>query len=77
MRQAVEEILNGKFIHEKGSLEISCQRIQLEMDAGTVAEGSFNIYGPAGQVTAGHVISSDLRMECVTRTFGGSQDEIF
>ena len=77
MRQAVEEILNGKFIHEKGSLEISCQRIQLEMEAGTVAEGSFRVYGPAGQVTEGQVISSDLRMECVTRTFSGSQDEIF
>ncbi len=77
MRQVIEDILNGKFNHDRGSLEFSCQRIQLEVDADTVTEGSFTIYGPEGQVTEGDVISSDLRMECVSRRFGGVQDEIF
>ena len=34
------------------------------------------VYGPKGQVTEGHIVSSDLRMECVTEIFSGSQDEI-
>ena len=76
MRQAVEEILNGKFNHDKGSLDFSCQRIQLEIRADEVAEDSFMIYGSAGQVTEGYVVSSDLRMECITRSFSGIQDEI-
>lgn len=76
MRQAVEEILNGKFNHDKGSLEFSCQRVQLEIHADEVAEGSFVVYGPSGQVTEGCVVSSDLRMECITRRFSGAQDEI-
>ncbi len=77
MRQVIEEILNGKFNHENGSLDFSCQRLSLEVHADTVAEGSFTVYGPAGKVTEGHVISSDLRMECVSRKFSGAQDEIF
>ena len=76
MRQAVDEILNGKFNHENGTLEFSCQRIVLEVQADTVTEDSFTIYGPDGQVTEGYAVSSDLRMECVTRRFGGTQDEI-
>lgn len=35
------------------------------------------IYGPAGRMTEGEVVSSDLRMECITRRFSGLQDEIF
>lgn len=76
MRQAVEEILNGKFNHENGTLEFSCQRISLEVQADTVTEDSFLIYGPEGQVTEGHVVSSDLRMECLTRQFAGAREEI-
>lgn len=76
MRQAVEEILNGKFNQERGQLSFSCQRIQMEIHADTVVEDSFVLYGPEGQVTEGDVVSSDLRMECITRSFSGVQDEI-
>ena len=77
MRQAVEEILNGKFNRDKGSLDFSCQSIRIELHADAAAEGSFMIYGPAGRMTEGEVVSSDLRMECITRRFSGLQDEIF
>ncbi len=76
MRQVIEEILHGKFNFESGSLDFSCPRIELSLHADTACEGFFLVYGPEGQVTEGHVTSSDLRMECVTRTFSGSQDEI-
>ena len=77
MRQAVEEILNGKFNHDDGLLDFSCQRIQLELCTDEVREGSFMVYGPAGRVTEGYVVSSDLRMECITHKFSGTQDELF
>lgn len=76
MRQAVEEILNGKFNQDNGSLDFSCRRIRVEIPAGTVVEDSFTVYGTAGQVTEGYAVSSDLRMECVTGRFSGTQDEI-
>lgn len=76
MRQVIEEILHGKFNFENGSLDFSCPRIELSLHADTACEGFFLVYGPRGQVTEGHVVSSDLRMECVTKTFSGSQDEI-
>lgn len=73
----MDEILSGNFKFENGSLDFSCPRIELSVQKGTVAEGSFTIYGRQGVVTEGYVVSSDLRMECLTQTFGGSQDEIF
>ena len=63
MRQVIEEILHGKFNFENGSLDFSCPRIELSLHADTACEGFFLVYGPQGQVTEGHVVSSDLRME--------------
>lgn len=76
MRQVIEEIRNGNFNFDNGSLDFSCPRIELSLLADTVEEGSFSIYGPEGRVTEGYVVSSDLRMECITRGFSGSEDEI-
>ena len=76
MRQVIEEILQGKFNVDNGSLDFSCPRIELSLHADEVCEGFFLVYGPKGQMTEGHVTSSDLRMECVTEIFSGSQDEI-
>ena len=76
VRQAAEEILNGKFNVGNGSLDFSCPRIEISLHADAVAEDFFTVYGPEGQMTEGYVVSSDLRMECMTQSFGGSQDEI-
>ena len=76
MRQVVEEILNGKFNVDNGSLDFSCPRIDISLHADAVAEDFFTVYGPAGCVTEGYVVSSDLRMECTPQSFNGSQDEI-
>lgn len=77
MRQVIEEIRNGNFNFDNGSLDFSCPRIEMSLHADTVEEGSFFVYGPRGRATEGYVVSSDLRMECMTRNFSGSQDEIF
>ena len=76
MRQAAEEILNGKFNGGNGSLDFSCPRVDISLHADTVTEDFFTVYGPEGQMTEGYVVSTDLRMECMTQSFGGSQDEI-
>ncbi|MDE7197870.1 MAG: hypothetical protein K2O15_03190, partial [Lachnospiraceae bacterium] len=73
----VDEILEGKFHAGDGSLEFSCPRVTLSLQADTACEGSFFVYGPEGALTEGEVCASDLRMECVSTRFGGSQDEIF
>lgn len=72
----VDEILEGKFHTDDGSLEFSCPRVTLSLQADTACEGSFFVYGPEGAVTEGTVAASDLRMDCVTKRFGGSEDEI-
>jgi hypothetical protein len=76
VRQVVEEILNGNFNFDKGSLDFSCPRIDLSLLKDTVEEGTFSIYGPEGCVTEGYIVSTDLRMECMTKHFSGSQDEV-
>ncbi len=73
----VDEILEGKFHVDDGSLEFSCPRVMLSLQADTACEGSFFVYGPEGGVTEGKVSASDLRMECVSAHFSGSEDEIF
>lgn len=72
----VDEILEGKFHTGDGTLSFSCPRVTLSLQADTVCEGSFFVYGPEGMVTEGTVTASDLRMTCVTKRFGGSEDEI-
>ena len=76
MKQAVEEILNGKFNTDGGSLELSCQRVDLSLHAGAAAEGSFTVCGSEGRAAEGYVISTDLRLQCLTDTFDGSREEI-
>ena len=60
MRQVVEEILQGKFNVDSGSLDFSCPRIELSLHADTACEGFFLVYGPKGQVTEGHVVQDEI-----------------
>jgi len=76
LKQVIQEILNGNFKYTGGALDFSCQRIELSVHAGEIVEGSFTVYGAPGVLTEGTVVSSDLRMTCLTDSFGGSQDEI-
>ncbi len=62
---------------DDGSLRFSCQQVTLSLQADTACEGSFFVRGSEKAVTEGAVTASDLRMECVTKCFSGSEDEIF
>jgi len=77
LKQIIREILDGNFKYENGTLDFSCPRIELSVRAGEMAEGSFFINGAKDAMTEGHIVSSDLRMACLSPSFGGSRDEIF
>ena len=77
MQEIIERILEGNFDYENGSLDISCTKIELSIPQGGIYEGSFHLTSSPGQITDGYVTSSDIRMECLTPEFSGSDVEIF
>lgn len=76
MREVVEQIITNKYDYEKGSLDFSCTKLELEIRQGEVREGSFRIFSTEGKYTKGYVSSTDLRMECLTTEFVGNEEEI-
>lgn len=76
MRQIINQILEGNFGFENGSLDFSYAKIDITLQKGAVCEGSFTISAAPGHPAAGTVTSSDMRMECLTREFTGMSEEI-
>lgn len=76
MQEIVNQILEGNYISEIGSLEFSCARIELECKSGEQVTGSFTVYGDSNLYSKGFVISTDYRMECLTPEFSGNETEI-
>ena len=76
MQKIINQILEGNFDYENGSLDFSCAKIEISLYKGEVYEGSFHVCGTQGQFTSGTVLSSDLRMECLTTEFVGCDEEI-
>ena len=77
MDGVIERLLEGDFDYEKGSLDFSCPRVELFMQAGECVSGTFRILSEKGRYTCGRVIASDGRMECLTTEFVGNEEEIF
>ena len=76
MQRMIDRILEGNFDNEKGSLDFSCTKIEISLKQGEIYEGAFHVYAPQGQFANGTVIPSDLRMECLSEEFVGSDVEI-
>ena len=76
MQKIIDQILEGNFDYENGSLDFSCLKIDISLHRGENYEGSFRVYAPSGKYTTGSVTSSDLRMECLTGEFVGTDEEI-
>lgn len=76
MQEIINQVLKGNFDYENGSLDFSCAKIELALKKGEQREGTFRILSTQGQFTCGRVISSDLRMECLTGEFTGCDEEI-
>lgn len=76
MREAIEQILDGTYDYEKGALDFSCAKLEIGLQKGEIYEGSFKIFASEGKYTMGYVSVSDPRMECLTPTFTGNEEEI-
>lgn len=76
MQNTISQILEGNFEYGNGSLDFSCEKIDISIRKGQQYEGSFRIYAPEGRLSRGSVISSDWRMECLAGEFAGSEEEI-
>ncbi|MBP5263080.1 MAG: hypothetical protein J6Z33_01750, partial [Lachnospiraceae bacterium] len=76
MREIIDEILNGNYARETGSLDFSEASIELTALQGELTQGSFWIRGDGAQVVKGAVISTDYRMECLTPEFLGEEAQI-
>lgn len=76
MREIIDRILEGNFDYDKGSLDFSCSKLEIHLLEGEDAEGSFQVFGEEGRILEGEVLSSDLRMECLTSHFVGNGEEI-
>ena len=76
MREVVDRILDGKFEYENGELVFSDSRIEINLQAGMDYEGSFHLTGKPGCITDGYIYASDNRMECLTKQFSGTGEEI-
>ncbi len=76
MQDTIDRILEGKFEYESGELAFSESRIEIDLQAGADYEGSFHLIGKPGYITNGYVYASDGRMECLTKEFFGTGEEI-
>lgn len=76
MEQVIERLLREEFDYERGSLDFSCPRLELTIEKGETAEGSFTVYGLPGKLTKGRITTSDMRMECLTPEFCGNEEQI-
>lgn len=69
MQEIIDQILEGNFDYENGSLDFSCAKLEINISAGEIVEGSFSIHATPGHLTRGYINSTDLRMECLTPEF--------
>ena len=76
MREVIDRILDGKFEYERGELSFSESRIEIALQAGEDYEGSFYLTGKPEHITQGCIYTSDSRMECLTKQFSGTGEEI-
>ncbi len=76
MQEIIEQILGGNFDYENGSLDFSCTKLELTLDAGGTCEGAFRIVSTPGKLTNGYITTSDYRMECFVPYFSGNDEEI-
>ena len=77
MREVIDEVLNGNYGGETGSLDFSQATMEITIRPGEEYNGSFHVFVAGGSLATGHVVSTDYRMECLTADFSGRESEIF
>ncbi|MBR6477089.1 MAG: hypothetical protein IKS85_01455, partial [Lachnospiraceae bacterium] len=76
MREIIDEVLNGNYGGETGSIDFSQATMECSVTRGEDLSGSFVIRGEGAPTIKGRVLSTDYRMECLTPDFSGSEAEI-
>ncbi len=76
MQESIDRILEGNFDYENGSLDFSYAKVEISIPAGGVFEGTFRVRSTPGCLTNGYIHTTDLRMECLTPSFSGIDEEI-
>lgn len=76
MRKRIEELARGTFEQERPVPEFSVDKIELEVLEGQEYTGEFTITSINGVVMRGMVYTSDVRMECLTPQFEGTEVKI-
>lgn len=71
-----QNLIDGKFEYDMGSLEISSRKIELSIQKGGSAQGSFHISSHNGKTVRGTVFTNGMRMTCLTNSFEGTEAEI-
>ena len=69
--------MEGKFEYETRSLDLSSRKIELSIHKGESVQGSFHIASHDGKKVKGTVISSGMRMNCLTTKFEGESADVF
>ena len=77
MREIIDEILNGNYGRETGSLDFSQASLEISALQGEETSGSFWIRGDGAWNLKGKIYSTDYRMECLTPEFASAEAEIF
>ena len=78
MKRAVLSMLeeNYAFENNKGSLDFSCDVIEMSFDKAEQRKGTFQIQNVAKTPMEGYILSNDMRMQCLTPIFRGECAEI-
>ena len=72
IREEKMEFQKEKLLFVKGN--VSLDKLKLTLSAGEVFRDSFMIQIPEDCYTYGYVSSSDVRMECITGKFTGTEE---
>ena len=82
MREILDIILEEKFDLDRGKLLFSqkdgaVEKLEMVLWPGQVYEGSFLLHAPEDKYAYGYILSSDSRMECITKNFAGTEEVYF
>ncbi len=78
MKRAVLSMLeeNYAFENNKGSLNFSCNAIEMTFDRAEQRKGTFQIKNESATPMEGYILSDNMRMQCLTPIFRGEDAEI-
>ena len=76
LREIVDKLVNGFFEYDCGKLSFSVSKIEANLPAGEVYEGSFMMKSRTGTLVKGNVYTSSMRLVCRTDYFEEVEKEV-